>query len=156
MSRPIYETEATLERERALADAIEILWSVTCRKLPIKYGLDYALMREGRIIAFAELKSRNTYTSEAMDKLGGVMLSLDKLEHAQRFIGFTGLPVFFVVELKDGIFAAKFDEKPKFKLAFGGRSDRDDWQDVEPVGFISLSQFKKLDIVFRDKAIAAE
>jgi len=149
--RPTYETPETLEREGALAMSLEVLWGVKCRKLPIKYGLDFALIRNNRVIGFAELKSRKGYSSDELDARGGVFLSMDKLEHATRYISLTGLPVFFVAELKDGIFAAKFTDKPKFTLAFGGRSDRDDWQDVEPVGLISLSQFKKLDIVFRDK-----
>jgi hypothetical protein len=155
--RPLYETPESLERESALAMSLEVLWGVKCRKLPIKYGLDFALIRDKRVIGFAELKSRNGYSSDELDARGGVFLSMDKLEHVARYTSLTGLPVFFVVELKDGIFACKFTDKPKFTLAFGGRSDRDDWQDVEPIGLISLNQFKKLDIVFRDKQpVAAE
>ena len=160
--RPLYETKEHVERETALAMSIEaygtaqVNKTVKLRKMPIKYGLDFAMIVGGRVIAFAELKCRK-YSYAEIDSLGGYMLDLMKITRIIEHINNTGLPVHLFVELKGEVYHAKFTDKPKFKLVFGGRNDRDDWQDNGPMGLIPMSEFKKLDIVFRDKQpVAAE
>ena len=158
--RPLYETEKHLERETAFATALEAYGTfqinkpVKLRKMPIKYGLDFAMVVDGRIVSFAELKCRQ-YTYAQIDRMGGYMLDLMKISRIIEHIKNTGLPVLLFVELKGEVYQAKFTDKPKFKLVFGGRNDRDDWQDNGPMGLIPMSEFKKLDITLRDNQPAA-
>lgn len=110
------------------------------RKLPIRYALDYGLFQD-KLIGFAEVKCR-TVGFEAIHRMGGYMLSLGKWMSARTLYEMTGAPFFLAVSTPDGTFAARFDEFPVFTVSLGGRTDRRDWQDMEPVVMIPVWHFK--------------
>ena len=61
--RPLYETDADLEREGSVVGALEKLWGCEMVKLPIRYHLDYVAKRGDKAVAFCEIKTRN-YTMQ--------------------------------------------------------------------------------------------
>jgi hypothetical protein len=57
--RPIYERPANLKDERDAIPKIERLWGCSLVKLPIAYNLDFAAVRDGRVVAWIEFKRRH-------------------------------------------------------------------------------------------------
>jgi hypothetical protein len=52
------------------------------------------------------------------------------------------------VKLKDGLFVATIKQWKAYELKFTGRTDRGDWQDVEPCCIIPMSEFEKMDMKY--------
>ena len=137
MSRPIYETEADRANERRVADILLDRWRCTAVKLPRRYEIDYALSRGNRVMAWAEVKCRTNPREQYptyMVALGKVIAGLDL---AQR----TNLPFMLVVQWTDslGWVTPKLDA-----IHIGGRHDRGDGDDEEPVAHIPITEFKLL------------
>lgn len=143
MSRPLYETKAHLAKEFALADELALLWRCEFEKLPIRYGVDYLLMRNGNICGFCELKVRE-YEMDQLERMGGFMLSLGKWMEGARLREVTGLPFVIAIKLLDGIFWYSAKDATHDGMKIGGRKDRGDWQDVEPVILLKRDRFTKL------------
>lgn len=137
--RPFYEGQADRTKEREIVSKIEGAWNVRAAKLKTSLKLDYALAREGSVVAFAEVKAR-TYSWEQLDRMGGYMLSLDKWTQARQLC--SGLPFSLVIEASGDLrhFSTRFDLP--FGIVMGGRKDRADWQDVEPCILIPVRHFK--------------
>ena len=141
MNRPLYENSDHLDKEFAVMQKVCNAWNCSATKLPIKYGLDFSISRDGGIVGFCEIKCR---TKPFGAFAGGYTISLDKMMAAKRLIEITGLPVALIVDCPDGIFYTKFASITKFGIIHGGRSDRNDWQDIEPMAIIPFNSFKKL------------
>jgi len=137
MTRKMYETDEDLKRESELVDEISLRWNCDLYKLPIQYHLDYVAQREGRIRAFLEMKCR---TFE-MDRYPTFMISMSKVMWSRLLFGVSGKETFLIVKWTDKI--ARCDLLHcKYDVAMGGRTDRGDWQDVDPCCYIPLSEFK--------------
>lgn len=143
MIRPLYERQIDREKEAEIIALIERAWRVKAAKLKVALKLDYALSREGRVVAFAEVKAR-TYSWEQIDQLGGYMLSLDKWAQARSLC--SGLPFSLVVDAAGELrsFTTRFDLA--FPITLGGRKDRDDWQDMEPCILIPVRHFSPVSV----------
>jgi hypothetical protein len=145
--RPIYETDADLERESTVAEAFEKAWKAKAVKLPIRYSLDFAFTRQDKVFAFAEIKTRKLPMAE-MDRRGGYDLGFSKWIAAKQFNDASGLPFVLIVKLPDGLYYSMFGEgHNSFKpddIVMGGRVDRNDSQDIEPMVIIRAERFKKL------------
>ena len=59
MNRKLYESPENLEKERNVALFLEDKWKCEAIKMPIKYGLDFALRRNKRLMGFCEIKCLN-------------------------------------------------------------------------------------------------
>lgn len=139
LKRPLYETPEHLAREFNVAQAIEEALSSTLHKLPHKYNADYAAFRDDKLQSWIEIKCRDVESTA----FPTVMLSLDKWLKIRWLAHATGVKFTLVVEFRDGIYWT--DETDKVRpIAFLGRSDRNDWQDMEPSVRIPLSEFKPL------------
>ncbi len=156
MARPMYETGHDLLAEYGFAHKIEERWDVKLQKLPIKYGLDFAAVRGKEIVSWVELKCRRvdagTYPT--------YMLSLNKWNAARELSLSTSLPFLLCVRWKNADWYFRFSpgefaltvkvagklDQPAFPfgLGIGGRSDRNDAQDIEPVVLIPAHYFKEL------------
>tara|TARA_R100000306_G_C4249968_1_gene79950 strand:- start:8 stop:439 length:432 start_codon:yes stop_codon:yes gene_type:complete len=139
--RPIYETNDDLYRESSFIERLCTLWGFDSRKLPIKYKIDYALLRDRVIRAFLEVKIRK-YTK---DYFYAYMISMDKVETAQKHSRFAGVPTILAVKWQDDAGYVVLDTLKNFTIGFGGRADRDDKQDMEPIVYIPISQFKAIE-----------
>jgi hypothetical protein len=133
--RPLYETPESLENEQRVADLLEMYWTRKLVKLPIAYQVDFAVVKED-ITAWAEIKCRTTEYPE-------MYLSLHKWMAGKELSRQTGLPFILVYGFKDKV-CWKTVEKDNPKIVIGGRQDRQDWQDMEPMAVFKLDQFKTL------------
>lgn len=133
--RPTYETQNDLSREAAVISWICEKWKCRAGKLPKKYSLDYVLTHHGEVKAFAEIKCR----TNACNAYPTYMLSLQKVIAAKELTRSTGKPSVLIVRWADAIGYTLLDRD--YKMRVGGRTDRSDWQDVEPVVDISIQDF---------------
>lgn len=141
MARTMYETEANLEKERAVVALICEKFKCTSDKLAIKYGLDYALSRDGKVAAFCEIKCRNYPFSHFAD---GYAIGLHKIMAAKQLTDTTGLPFILVISCEDGVYYTKVSEFKNILTVMGGRRDRGDPQDIEPMAVFRAAEFKKI------------
>lgn len=133
--RQTYETTADIKNERLVAEALEN-FGVEVYKLPIQYRLDWLLRRNGQPIGFAEVKARrcdlNTYPT--------VMISLSKVMHARLLTEATGLPAHLILLYRDAL--AKLDFASEFTVNPGGRTDRDDPQDLDVCAYYPVERLQ--------------
>ena len=138
--RPTYETSEDLLNEKDVITKFCDTWTnLSFAKLPTQYHLDYCLMIGDAVTGFCEVKVRkNTH-----NKYSTYILSVAKVSAAKNLQDACGLSSVLVVKWTDKIGYVAFNyDWPVF---VGGRKDRGDWQDVEPVVHIPLSNFKYLD-----------
>lgn len=143
--RPIYENDTTLMAERRIASRLAAAWKCDVHKLDRRHHTDWMLTRSKSAIGWAELKGRPKYTWENINRLGGYMLSLEKWRDGVSRLLITGLPYCLVVEDGQGdCRAAVYKSEPDvewFRFGMGGRSDRGDPLDIEPVIYIPTDHF---------------
>jgi hypothetical protein len=143
--RPLYETQTNLDNEQGVAAVIARRWNCVLVKLPIKYSLDFALTRQNKVVSFCEFKNRN-YTMQQIANMGGYTLGLNKWLNAQILCKSIGVPFVLVVQTIDkkiwySIFKDDFLNMPTY---IKGRTDRNDWQDIEPCVMLDVSAFTLL------------
>jgi len=146
VSRSLYETQKDQLAEARVAKRVAAKWDCRPIKLRPLYVIDYAMLRDGKCHAFVEIKCRS-YSMRQMDDMGGFMLSLDKWRAGIDLSRCSGAAFILVVSTPDvdavgGIYWYSGTEHDG--LSFGGRTDRDDPQDVEPVVLLKAARFKKL------------
>jgi hypothetical protein len=135
--RPRYESDSDRKGEADLLSFVCRRWDCTAEKLSDRYELDYLLLRNGVGCAWLELKIR----TNAKAAYPTYMISFGKIMAARRLSGGSKLPSFLAVQWTDGIHYTRLDEVKRFEVAIGGRRDRDDAQDIEPVILIPMDDF---------------
>lgn len=142
MSRPIYESARDLGNEARVAQRISAAWQCDVVKLKRAYAVDYALLTGRACRALCEIKVRS-YSMERLGSMGGFMLSLHKWHEGQSLARAARVPFVIVVDA-DGELHWHSVNGEHDGLIFGGRSDRNDEQDVEPVVTLMPHRFTKL------------
>lgn len=142
MKRPIYEDEASLKSERETALAIEKAWKCNLTKLPMKSKIDFLMKnKKGEPRAFVEVKNRAC----KRHKYPTYMISLDKWVSGLSMSRFTEVPLVLVVSWDDEIGYVTCGAVIKeTTVNMGGREDRGDAQDIEPVVHIPIYLFETL------------
>ena len=111
MNRPSVEkdvfSEKHVKEEDYFKKDIENYWGCKLEKLPIDYRLDYAVIREGEIVAWIELKNRKLYSDQYQDS----MINLNKWMKAKEFRGISDIPTLLAVRYKDLIKKQKYQIK---------------------------------------------
>jgi hypothetical protein len=146
MTRPLYETGADRQNERAVARALEKRWGYVAYKLKPACEMDYALTRDGVVVAVMEIKCRK-YPYKTIDEWGGLILSAHKWQAAMRWKDTHSIAFILALGLPDGLYVLsvlKGDKPPYINLIMGGRTDRNDPQDTEPCVLIPMSMFKMI------------
>ena len=138
--RLIYEKPEDLAAERAALDKACEIWKCTAEKLPMKYELDYLLLREGTGVAWLEIKSR----TNPRGAYPTYMISLGKVMAARRLSEASQFPSFLLVQWSDYCGYVRLDSLLDFRVAVGGRTDRGDPDDIEPVALIPIMDFARL------------
>ena len=141
--RPLYETAADLEGEVSVAKTLASLWNCEFVKLPLRYHLDFVVTRNGRAVAYAELKTRN-YSMADIDKMGGYLMSIGKWSAAKQLCDASLLPFVLIVKTLDGLYRSSFTEFIPDDVLVRGRTDRNDWQDIEPCVLLNTKRFKRI------------
>lgn len=141
MARPLYETEDDLSREASVMQTAAEAWKCDYLKLPLSYRLDYALLRDERLVALAEIRVRFV----PVRKYPTIIFSVMKRATANWLSEQLYVPSFFVVKYDDEIRYIDFRETPD-DVTVGGRTgnNRRDHADVELVGHYQTDRLKRL------------
>lgn len=134
--RPIYETQADRGREALVARRMADAFGCSMRKLQPRDAFDFAAMRGDRIVGFVEIKVR----ANPMGQYSTYMISMTKLATAHAIFSATKTPCVLAVQWTDALGYIKMNGID-VTLKMGGRSDRNDPQDTEPVCHIDISGF---------------
>lgn len=136
--RPLYETKINLNSEIKVMDYVSQCWNVVYFKLPMSYKIDYAIYRDTNLVGFAEVKCR-THTFGAFPTY---IISLAKVLEARKLGRETNTTSILIVSWLGAL--AYLDFFSPFTTKQGGRSDRGDWQDQEPMAHFELKYFKRV------------
>jgi len=134
----IYENEKTLNDEREGISLAAEKWGAKPVKLPRKYSIDFAMVKDGGVKAWVEFKKR---TNPIM-KYPSYMVSLFKYMNLVSMAEKTGAVGMFVVQWTDCI--GYVTVPVQHDVIFSGRQDRGDWEDMEPMVSIPIDAFKLL------------
>lgn len=137
----MYESDRDLSEE---AKAIEILClrgKLAAHKLPRRYEIDYLMMQRGGLYGWAEVKVR-----PGVERYDTFMLSCAKVMAGRRLAEVFGGRFIVVVRRTDDMMVLDaLSHRPNF-VAMGGRADRGDDQDIEPVAHYRWGQMTRVDI----------
>lgn len=135
--RPKYETEEDRSGETAVLASLCRRWGCSAKKLSDRYELDYLLLKKRRGKAWLEIKIR----MNAHDAYRDYMISFGKVLAARRLSQGSELPSFLLVKWTDCEGYTRLDDLKRFHVSIGGRTDREDFQDIEPVAYIPTQDF---------------
>jgi len=138
----VRETNNHLMKERELMVAFARSINKTYIKLHKFSSVDYALVGDaGKVVAFVEVKCRKP-TMEYMDERGGIFLSSFKWAQAKILCDACHVPFIFVVSAEDTKWWHVTKDFQHDGLVVGGRWDRNDERDEEPVILLRKGRFK--------------
>lgn len=144
MKRPIYESQVDLTHENKMKTFLEAKWNCTLHKVPLKYQVDWLAMRGKDPMAFVEFKHREKLSINAYPRY---MISLDKWMKAKQLCKEVEIPFIMVITFTEGTYYGVFAHNGLHDVTygFGGRYDRGDAQDVEPMIYLPLKKFMKIE-----------
>ena len=137
--RPVYETEAHLQGEEEVAKKLEAWINnplATVVKTPPLAPYDYCIVKKGLISGVVEIKVRSNPSA----KYPTYMISLEKVSQCTSHANIIGCPFYVVVQWTDSLGRWKFD-RDQYTTGMGGRTDRNDSMDQEPVIYIPIKNF---------------
>jgi hypothetical protein len=134
--RTKYESKKDLQLEQKTLGYVSDCWNVAYFKLPISYKLDYSMYRNGVLVGWAEVKCRN----HNFGTFPTYIISLGKVMEARKLSDFSNVKSVLIVSWLDAL--AYLDFSQPFTIKQGGRKDRGDWQDQEPMCHFDLKNFK--------------
>ena len=140
MPRPTYENKQSLKDEQSFGEVIQTAWNCELIKMPVQYKIDYCCYRDKQLIGFAELKNRTC----SKNKYPTYMISLSKYIAAVNLSRTLGKPTNLCVRWTDQSGYLRLDTIKDPDIGQGGRFDRNDWQDVEPVIYIDINSFMRI------------
>jgi hypothetical protein len=136
--RPTYETAQDGANEKQVIDLLCRSWGCSAAKTPRFYPVDWSLQKEDEVKAMAEIKFRKkSYPT--------YIISLHKYVEMCQHAAASGLPYLLVVCWPEGLkrivrYISIKPDIPK-RVIHGGRKDRGDTQDMEPMCEIPMSKF---------------
>lgn len=137
--RPTYETSADRSNERNTIAVVCKAWRCRAAKLPRHHSADFVLLgKDDSIKGWVEIKTRNFVRGT----FPTYMIAVQKIAELTTLAAVSGVPAVLVVALKDAILYHRIS--PPYQLAMGGRKDRNDPLDQEPVFHIPFSSFEEL------------
>ncbi len=137
--RTQYESDEDRFNEQKVMSKVRRHWRLDgYRKLPKSYVVDFALIRKNEVIGFAEVKRRNV----AFNKYPSIFISMHKIKAAND-MNKLGFHTALIVECNDATGYLLLNDPP-CKVTFGGRSDRGDHDDQEPMAHFSTDRVRLL------------
>lgn len=123
-----------------MAKRLARAWRCRIVALPRRYPLDRAVVDgRGRVRALIEVKCRRYARGTYPD----YMVSAMKIAEAMAVAGTMAVPVILAVRLRDALLWHRV--APPYEARIGGRRDRGDPDDVEPVLHIPFEQFEGIE-----------
>ena len=140
--RIFYESDEDLRNEKSIADHVASAYDMILKKMHMKMAIDYMAFdsMDTNALAVIEVKRRKISSK----KYKTVILSLAKFNKGIEFYNSNDLSFIFAVEFNDGIFSYEYSPEDNFMIVFGGRKDRGDSQDIEPVIHIPIKRMEQL------------
>ena len=138
----MHETEADRRAEWEIVNELLARWGARAKKLHLKYKLDFMVYKSNKAIAWVEAKDRPTWEGYETYLLG-----FHKWCGAHQYLSFSRLPTVIAVRLKGQLMTynvAPYD-LGEFDIREGGRMDRDETADIEPVIHIPIEKFSLFD-----------
>lgn len=138
LTRPLYERGKDRENERAVAEWLARRRSdqLSAVQMPKRYPVDYALIDGyGTFHEWLEIKCR----TNAMGAYPDYMVSLEKVRGMFDLARFTALPARLIVRWEDCLGSLTFPVT--YDIRMGGRKDRGDAQDMEPMAHFAVADF---------------
>lgn len=145
--RPMYETKEDREREEAVVQKVAARFNCRWKKIPMRYRADYALLLGNEVLRFIEVKVRR-------EMIEPYWISLDKWEHLSR-LSLSARELSLIVVQWPGVLASVtvMPSNRERVAVWGGRRDRGDWQDEEPMVRVPLERFKKLEVIDEPRTV---
>lgn len=139
MNRPMYESSRDRANERSTIESYCRAHGdrVHALKMPVAYQIDWGVFHDDSLLCWAECKRRNV----PKNAYATFMVSLHKYMAGMDLSRVSGKPFLLIVEWNDGIGAHVCDGRAGRDIRPGGRRDRGDWQDIEPVVHIPVEYF---------------
>tara|TARA_R110002020_G_scaffold363831_1_gene576134 strand:- start:250 stop:666 length:417 start_codon:yes stop_codon:yes gene_type:complete len=134
--RPTYETSEDLLNERGVIESFCNRFGFGFEKMPKQYHLDYCVLKNNKVVGFCEVKVRTNNHNQ----YNTLLLSLSKVSAANGLKQASNINSILLVKWKDRSGYTYF--KNNWPVMVGGRKDRNDWQDIEPVVHIPIPEFK--------------
>lgn len=122
-----------------LAGRVEVYWDVSLVDMKTESSLDYGVIKEGILSAWIELKCRTHSFGTFLE----YMIELKKWNALRRYTATTNLKAFIGVGFTDGDFWVDVGEVKEFRVAPGGRTDRDWKRDTGSMVYFDIKYFKK-------------
>ena len=138
MNRPIYEAPEHVSKELTVASYVCNVFSCTYEQFPPLHALNGKLVRNGITDAVVEIKIRNN----ASTKYPTLMMSANKWKRGLEWAHKENKPFLLVIKFTDGVFLTKV--AADYPESIGGRTDRNDPNDMERCVYIPISSFKKI------------
>ena len=136
--RPMYETQGNRQAEAEFSTLLSEAFNCSLHKLPIRYGLDFSAVKNDIILGFLETKIR----TNPVHRYPTYMISLGKFMSANALTQATGKNCRLAVRWSDAWGYVYLKMTPDISISMGGRRDRGDEQDIEPVCLIPISSFE--------------
>lgn len=133
--RPTYESSADRDREAAVATFYAEKTGVEMKRCPKFYPCDWAAMKGKELLALVEIKVRSK-------RYGTLMLSLHKASTMIHYAAVADCePIVIVRWLDVGEVGFANLMQVSRRASWGGRADRGDSQDEEPVIHVPTEEF---------------
>lgn len=134
---PTYCRPEHTEAENRVRQQLEERWRCTLHRYPYLHEVDWYAERDGRIVAYLELKCRTHRHSDYPTIYLSVnkYLTLAKLEDR-------GVPAFFVVQFTDSLRYIRIGQIAQVRMTRAGRRDRGGLNDLEPIMEIPVSDLE--------------
>lgn len=136
MVRPKYETNEDLLNEREVSKLL-LKHGHKCYKLPVSYRVDWIVFSNDRLMGFIELKTRRN----SVGKYPSLILSLAKYSEGCQLARMTGTDFWVAAKWNDYLGFCCCTSIP-IEIQMGGRYDRNDRDDFEPVVHLPTELFE--------------
>ena len=136
---PGIETDDHIKDHSALASRVEKYWGVELVKMETVSSLDYGIIKGETLTGWLELKCR----THSFGTFSEYMIELKKWNALRRYTATTNLKAFIGVGFTDGDFWVDVARITEFRVAPGGRTDRDWKRDTGSMVYFDIKYFKK-------------
>jgi hypothetical protein len=136
------ETAEDIQREAKVAAVVRAKWNCRLEKTPEFYRVDFLAFRDGAPKAWVEIKARHKISLRTYEH---IWLSLQRVSALMHFAADTNLPAFAVFGLSDGIYAHRLKMPTAYRIEMGGRTDRNDPNDLEPCCCLPQDDFSVIE-----------
>ena len=142
---PTYETGSDRENQRQIIGEFCTTYPSVYIEFPQYAAADFVIYSD-RGAAFVEVKDRPTYSYDALDSMGGYMLSLRKWDNLHKIAEAQKTSAGLVVRLNGDIYHAFWTVRPEgFRVAIGGRRDRPgDKSAIEECVYVPMNSFRRM------------